>query len=52
MDIGDVVRNKYIPNLIGRIVKIRYDGHLYIRIKGQSPDRIMLGCSSCWECVH
>lgn len=46
LEVGDIVRNKYVPALIGTIVEDRGDGVVRVKV-GDNPSVFDVG--ACWE---
>lgn len=46
LQVGDIVRNKYVPALIGTIVEDRGDGVVRVKV-GDNPSVFDVG--ACWE---
>lgn len=46
LNVGDVVRNKFVPSLIGTVIEDRGDGVVRVKV-GDNPSVFDVG--ACWE---
>lgn len=59
LQVGDIVRNKYVPALIGEVTVVRPDGVIMVKVEGKPAvndvgacwERVkpMAGVGACWE---
>lgn len=46
LKVGDLVRNTFVPALIGKVVESRADGIIKVKIEGKPA---VMDISKCWE---
>lgn len=46
LKVGDIVRNRFVPALIGEITESRDDGVVRVKVEGKKP---VYDVGACWE---
>lgn len=46
LKVGDIVRNRFVPALIGEITEARDDGVVRVKVEGKKP---VYDVGACWE---